>query len=119
MSLTSPLTFSPPAFLIAQVFTPPSYFEIVVLILLGVGALGWLIAAALGFARARAFGAPARWFALSAACLVIYHLQFLVFALVAYNSPDSVLSFGAFFNLFVVLAALCAIIGFKRLSDPR
>ena len=121
MPLIFPLTFAPLAqvFLSAQVFTPPGYFEIVVLSLLGLGAVGWLIAAALGFTRARAFGASARWFAFSALCLVIYHLQFLVLAVVSYNNPDFALSFGAFFNLFVLIAALCAIIGFQRLSDPK
>ncbi len=108
----------PPA-LFAQAYAPPSYFEIVVLVLLGSGALAWLFAAVFGFTRATAFGASTKWFALSATCLVLYHLQFLVLALVAYNDPASVLSFGAFFNLFIVLAALCAIVGFKRLSDPR
>jgi len=121
MSLIFPVTFAPPpqVLFFAQVFTPPSYFEIVVLSLLGLGAVGWLIAAVLGFTRARAFGASARWFALSASCLFIYHLQFLVLAIVAYNNPDFALSFGAFFNLFVLIAALCAILGFKHLSDPR
>jgi len=30
-----------------------------------------------------------------------------------------VLGIGAFFNLFVVLASVCAIIAFVRLTDPR
>lgn len=97
-----------------QDFTSP--YHIVLPALVAAGALVWLIAAILGFTRARAFGASTRWFAFSAACLVIYHIQLVVFAL-AFNTFG--LNFGAFFNLFVVLAALCAIIGFRRLSDPR
>lgn len=117
MPLTSVAVFAPPV--LAQAYTLPSYFETVVLVSLGLGALSWLVAAVLGFTRARAFGASARWFALSAACLVIFHLQLVVFALVFDSDPSLGLSLGAFFNLFIVLAAFCAIIGFKRLTDPR
>jgi len=103
-----------------QAFRAPWYFVPVVLLLLGGGALGWLIAAVLGFTRARVFGASARWFALSAACLLIYNLQWLVLGLaIAGQSTDAVLALGTFFNLFVVLGAVCAIVGFTRLTDPR
>ena len=34
------------------------------------------------------------------------------------NDFDSVLAFGAFFNMFVVLGAICAIMGFVRLTNP-
>ena len=99
----------------------PSYFPWVVLGLLCVGALGWLIAAALGFARARAFGESPRWFAISAVCLLLYHIQILVFVIYGINeqNPESLLAMGAFFNLFVALGAVCAIIGFMRMNDPR
>jgi hypothetical protein len=102
-----------------QAYRAPSYFLWVALLLLAAGALGWLVAAVLGFTRARVFGAAARWFALSAACLVIYHLQWLVLAVgIAGRGTDIVLSLGAFFNLFVFLAAVCAIIGFTRFTNP-
>jgi hypothetical protein len=99
----------------------PSIFLPVVMILLVGGALGWLVAAVLGFSRARAFGTSIRWFALSAACLLIYHLQWIVFTLFGISSTnqEQVLSVGAFFNLFVLLGAICSIIGFTRLTDPR
>ena len=99
----------------------PSYFPWVVLGLLGVGGLGWLIAAALGFARARAFGESPRWFAISAVCLLLYHVQWFVFAIYGINEANSENVFGmaAFFNLFVALGAVCAIIGFMRMNDPR
>jgi uncharacterized membrane protein YhdT len=99
----------------------PTYFPWVVLGLLGVGGLGWLIAAALGFARARAFGESPRWFAVSAVCLLLYHVQWLVFAVYGINEadPENVLGMAAFFNLFVALGAVCAIIGFMRMNDPR
>jgi len=99
----------------------PSYFPWVVLGLLGVGALGWLIAAALGFARARAFGESPRWFAISAVCLLLYHVQWFVFAVYGINEVNSENVFGmaAFFNLFVALGAVCAIVGFMRMNDPR
>ena len=99
----------------------PSYFPWVVLGLLGVGALGWLIAAALGFARARAFGESPRWFAISAVCLLLYHVQWFVFAVYGINerNPESVVGMAAFFSLFVALGAVCAIIGFMRMNDPR
>ena len=99
----------------------PSYTPWVVMTLLGVGALGWLIAAALGFARARAFGDSPRWFAISAVCLVLYHVQWVVFGIygLSERNPENVVGVVAFFNLFVVLGAVCAIVGFMRMNDPR
>jgi hypothetical protein len=106
--------------MLAQTYTKPTYFGAVVLLLLVAGIIGWIIAAVLGFARARAFGPSTRWFALAAVCMIIYHLQFLALAVAAIqNDPDLALSVGAFFNLFVVLASICAILGFIRLTDPR
>jgi uncharacterized membrane protein YhdT len=106
--------------LLAQTYTKPSYFEIVVIVLLLAGIVGWIVAAVLGFARARACGPSTRWFALAAVCLIIYHLQFLVLAVaMIQNDSDLALGVGAFFNLFVVLASVCAILGFIRLTDPR
>jgi hypothetical protein len=102
----------------------PSYFAVVLVGTLVAGGIGWLIAAVLGFARARAFGASARWFSLAAVCLLIYHIQFLLLGFLAVlgaqqNDFDSVLSFGAFLNVFVVLGAICTIMGFVRLTSPR
>lgn len=101
----------------------PAYFMVVAVGLLFAGGLGWLIAAVLGFARARAFGASTRWFSFAAVCLLIYHIQFVLLGFVSVmgaqqNDFDSVLSFGAFFNLFVVLGAICAVMGFVRLTNP-
>ena len=102
-----------------QIFRAPSYFTPVLLGLLALGALGWLVAAVLGFTRARVFGSPARWFALASVCLVCFHLQLLVVGIgVAGNDTGMVLAIGAFLNIFVVLGAVCAIIGFTRLTNP-
>ncbi|MEJ7617619.1 MAG: hypothetical protein WKF30_11800 [Pyrinomonadaceae bacterium] len=102
-----------------ETYRTPSYFLPVALGLLLAGAIGWLVAAVLGFARARAFGPSIRWFALAAVCLIIYHLQFLILAFGTYqNDSDLVLGVGAFFNLFVTLGAICAIVGFVRLTEP-
>lgn len=89
--------------------------------LLALGGLGWLMAAALGFARARAYGEPARWFAVSAVCLLLYHVQWLVFAIYGFKERNmgNVFTVGAFFNLFIVLGAVCAIVGFSRMNAPR
>ncbi len=104
----------------SQAYRAPTYFIPVALALLSLGALGWLVAAVLGFTRARVFGAAARWFALASVCLVIYHLQWVLLAVgIMDQSTDTVLSVGAFFNLFVALAAVCAIIGFTRFTNPR
>ena len=99
----------------------PPYFIWVVVGLLCLGGLGWLIAAVLGFARARAFGESPRWFAASAVCLLLYHIQWFVFAVYGMNeiNLENVLGMAAFFNLFVALGALCAIVGFMRLIGPR
>jgi hypothetical protein len=106
--------------------TQPTYFFLVTLLLLVLGGVGWLIAAVLGFARSAAFGSSARWFSYAAVCLIIYHLQFLLFGVFVFlgmsqNSADltMALGVGAFFNLFVVLAAACAIMGFVRMTNPR
>ena len=102
----------------------PGYFAVVLIGSLVAGGVGWLIAAVLGFARARAFGSSARWFSMAAVCLLIFHIQFLLLGFIAVlgaqqNDFDSVLTFGAFLNVFVVLGAICAIMGFVRLTNPR
>lgn len=106
--------------------TQPTYFFPVVLLLLIAGGVGWLIAAVLGFARSPAFGPSARWFSYAAVCMIIYHLHFLLFGAfavlgVSQNSVDlsMALGVGAFFNLFIVFGAICAIMGFVRLTNPR
>ena len=106
--------------------TQPGYFFLVTLLLLVAGGVAWLVAAVLGFARSPAFGPPARWFSYAAVCLIIYHLQFLLFGIFVFmgmsqNSVDltAALGLGAFFNLFVVLGAVCAIMGFVRMTNPR
>src|SRR5215216_6199746 len=98
--------------------TQPTFFFLVTLLL--------LIAAVLGFARSAAFGPSARWFSYAAVCLIIYHLHFLLFGVFVFlgmnqNSVDltMALGVGAFFNLFVVLGAVCAIMGFVRMTSPR
>lgn len=109
--------------MLAQVettFEEPSYFAPVVLVMLLLGAIGWLIAAVLGFARARAFGSSARWFSFAAVCLILYHLQFLglAFGLILKDNR-LVFTILSFFNGFVVVGAVCAIFGFVRLTSPR
>lgn len=101
-------------------YTQPTYFYPIALFLLIAGAVGWLIAAVLGFARARAFGPSVRWFALASVCLIMYHLQFLMLALgIVLDNPDLTLAVGAFFNIFIVLGSVCAVMGFVRLTSPR
>src|SRR5438105_3205445 len=100
-------------------YNAPGYFQLVFLSLLALGAIGWLVAAVFGFPGARAFGAATRWFAIAAVCLIIYHLQWVLLAYAMVNSPNSVLIVGAFLNLFVVVAAVCAIMGFIRLTSTR
>jgi hypothetical protein len=101
-------------------FREPSYFAPIMLGMLVLGAVSWLIAAVLGFARARAFGASARWFSLAAVCLILFHVQFIVLGL-GVLTKDSSLVFGilSFFNFFILLGALCSIMGFIRLTSPR
>src|SRR5689334_3139763 len=106
--------------------TQPTYFFLVTLVLLIGGGVGWLIASVLGFARSPAFGPSARWFSYAAVCMIIYHLHFLLFGIfavlgISQNSIDlsMALGVGAFFNLFVVIGAVCAIMGFIRMTNPR
>ena len=102
----------------------PAHFYPVLLGTLVFGGILWLVATILGFARARAFGSSTRWFTFAALCLLLYHLQFILLGMVTImgarqNDFDPVLSLGAFFNVFVVLGAACAIMGFIRLTSPR
>ena len=101
-------------------FREPSYFAPVMLVMLLLGAVTWLIAAVLGFARSKAFGPSARWFSLSAVCMILFHIQFIVLGL-GVLTKDSSLVFGilSFFNFFIVVGALCAIMGFIRMTSPR
>ncbi len=110
--------------LFAQTSAPPGYLAPVFMILLVAGSVAALVAVVLGFQRAPAFGASTRWFALAALCLLLYHVQLavmLVISVVGMSRNDFSLAFGfvSFFNLFIVLAAVCAIMGFVRLTDSR
>ncbi len=101
-------------------FREPGYFAPVIVGMLVLGAVAWLIAAVLGFARARAFGPSARWFSFAAVSLILFHLQFIVLGFgVLTNDNSLIFGFMTFFNFFVVLAAVCAIMGFIRLTNPR
>src|SRR4029078_13332129 len=106
--------------------TQPNYFFPVVVLLLVAGGVAWLIASVFGFSRPSPSGPSARWFTYAAVCLVIYHLHFLLFGIfavlgISQNSVDLSMSLGvgAFFTLFVVLGAICAIMGFVRMTNPR
>lgn len=101
-------------------FNKPTYFIPVFLGMFLLGAVAWLIAVVLGFARSRAFGPSARWFSFAAVCLLMFHIQiiFVGFGVVT-NDTSLALSILTFLNLFVVLGAVCAIIGFIKLTSPR
>jgi hypothetical protein len=101
-------------------FNKPTYFIPVFLGMFALGAVASLVAAVMGFARARAFGPSARWFSFAAVCLLLFHIQILAIGFGALsNYPDLAFGMVAFFNLFVVLGAVCAIIGFIRLTNPK
>ncbi|MDX6575900.1 MAG: hypothetical protein QOE96_1853 [Blastocatellia bacterium] len=101
-------------------FNEPSYFFPVILGSLVFGAILWLVAAVLGFARARAFGSSARWFSFAAVCMLLFHLQFLLLAFgLILKDFRTVFAILTFFNIFVLVGAICAIMGFVRLTNPR
>lgn len=101
-------------------FHEPGYFVPAVLGMLVIGAVAWLIAAVLGFARARAFGPPIRWFSFAAVCLLLFHLQFIVLGFGLLTKDNGlVFTILTFFNLFVLLGAFCAIMGFVKLTSTR
>ena len=109
--------------MLAQVETTankPAYFFPIFLGLLLIGAVAWLIASVLGFARARAFGPSARWFSFAAVCLLLFHIHIIAvgFGMVT-NDTSLAFSILTFLNLFVILGAVCAIMGFVRLTSPR
>ena len=101
-------------------FGAPSYFIPAFLLMFLLGGVGWLVAAVLGFARARAFGPSARWFSFAAVCLLLFHIQILAVGFGVVTSDKTLaMSILTFLNLFVVLGAFCAIMGFIRLTSPR
>ncbi|HEY8186655.1 MAG TPA: hypothetical protein VIF64_11325 [Pyrinomonadaceae bacterium] len=101
-------------------FNKPSYFIPVFLGMFLLGAVAWLIAVVLGFARSRAFGPSARWFSFAAVCLLLFHIQIIAVGFgVVTNDTSLALSVLTFFNLFVILGAVCAIMGFIKLTSPR
>jgi len=109
--------------MLAQVETTankPTYFIPIFLGMFLIGAVAWLIASVLGFARARAFGPSARWFSFAAVCLLLFHIQIIAvgFGMVT-NDTSLAFSILTFLNLFVILGAVCAIMGFVRLTSPR
>ena|SRR5215213_1967368 len=109
-----------PSVLAQDVFTvhQPSYFLWVFGLLLIAGAVGWLVATVIGFARARAFGVSTRWFAAAAACMILYHAHWLALAFgIASGNQNTMFLILALLNLFIVLGAVCAIIGFARLKN--
>jgi len=115
--------FAPPLILAqseSTVYNLPPYFIWVFGLLLIAGGLGWLVATVLGFARARAFGLSTRWFALAAACMILYHAHWLalVFSINSQNG-NVIFPILASLNFFVVLGAVCTIVGFARLNSPR
>lgn len=101
-------------------FREPGYFAPTIMAMFIIGAVASLIAAVLGFARARAFGPSARWFSFASVALLLFHIQFIVLGF-GVLTKDSNLVFGilTFFNFFILLAAICAIMGFIRLTSPR
>src|SRR5258708_38226895 len=109
--------------MLAQVETTankPAYFIPAFLGMFLRGAVAWLIASVLGFARARAFGPSARWFSFAAVCLLLFHIQIIAMGF-GVVTTDKSLALGVltFLNLFVILGAFCAIMGFIRLTSPR
>ncbi len=101
-------------------FNKPTYFIPVFVGMLLLGAIAWLVASVLGFARARAFGPSARWFSFASVCLLLFHIQILAMGFgVITNDTNLAFSILTFLNLFVILGAVCAIIGFIRLTSPR
>src|SRR5918912_2490289 len=108
-----------PSILAQDVFTvhQPSYFLWVFGLLLIAGAVGWLVATVIGFARARAFGVSTRWFAAASACMILYHAHWLALAFgIASGNENAMFLILALLNLFIVLGAVCTIIGFARLK---
>jgi hypothetical protein len=101
-------------------FRVPGYFQVTIMVMFLVGALASLVASVLGFARAPAFGPSARWFSFAAVCLILFHVQYLAlgFGVIA-NDNSLVFTILTFFNLFILLAAFCLIMGFIRLTNPR
>jgi len=101
----------------AQVYDLPSYFLPIFSVLMIGGALCWLIAAVIGFGRARAFGPHVRWFALAAACLFLYQIHFLLMSFASISGKGS-LAFPLItsLNLFILLGAICAVIGFMKMK---
>src|SRR5512132_2307184 len=101
-------------------FDRPNYFIPVFLGMFLLGAVAWLIAVVLGFARARAFGPSARWFSFAAVCLLLFHIQIMSVGYGFITSAKSLaLSILVLFNICVTLSDVCAIMGYIRQTSRR
>jgi hypothetical protein len=101
-------------------FREPAYFAPTIMATFLVGAVTSLVAAVLGFARSKAFGPATRWFSFAAVCLILFHVQFLALGFGVLTKDNSlVFTILTFFNFFILLAAVCLVIGFIRLTSPR
>jgi hypothetical protein len=102
---------------------PGPIFTYIAMGLIAAGIIGWLLAVVVGLPRAKQMGPGGRWFALSALCVLLFHIHLLAFgvilgiATVKKQDPGLAMKVGFFFNAFIVLGAFCALIGFAR-SKP-
>lgn len=96
----------------------PSYFLPVFFVLMIAGALASLVAAVVGFGRAKTAGPHARWFALAAACLFVFHLQLIAMGFASIKGNAAVaFPLVTAMNLFILLAAICLVIGFRHVKQ--
>jgi hypothetical protein len=102
---------------------PGPIFTYIAMGLIAAGIIGWLLAVVVGFPRIKRMGPGGSWFALSALCILLFHVHLLAFgvilgiATVKKQDPGLAMKVGFFFNAFIVLGAFCALIGFAK-SKP-
>lgn len=101
-------------------YQQPKYFVPTLLLLLVVGLLVSLVAFVLGRGRARAGGPAVKWFSFAALALFLYYVQWFAFAFaIARQSTTLIWLLLSFNTLFVLIAAVCALMGFMQIKGAE
>jgi hypothetical protein len=98
----------------------PSYFTPIFLVLHFGGIVLSIGATLAGFKRMRATGKAAYWLGLSAALLLVYFLQWLVFAAaIAKQNMSLTWTLASIMHLPIVLAIVCMLISLTKLKTTE
>jgi protein-S-isoprenylcysteine O-methyltransferase Ste14 len=102
----------------SSIYNQPGYFVPIFFFFLFAGGILALVAFIYGRSRVKKAGPAAKWFSLASLGILLYYLQWLglAFALLKQNMSVIWLML-SFHTLFLFVAAICTIAGFKQMTD--